>query len=57
VALGGIPGEEPVGEFNDWSNSFHGLSVKPFDREIAERLMRPLDPKDVEIKPGEFRFV
>lgn len=37
---------------NDWSTSFHGLSSKPFDKEVAQILMRPLDIKDIEIKPG-----
>lgn len=38
---------------NDWSKSFHGLSSKPFDKEVAQILMRPLDVKDIEIKPGK----
>lgn len=37
----------------DWSSSFHGLSARPFDKEVAQVLMRPLKPADVEIKPGE----
>ncbi|KAH6914723.1 mitochondrial genome maintenance protein [Coprinopsis sp. MPI-PUGE-AT-0042] len=35
----------------DWSRSYHGLSEKPFPPEVAEILMAPLDPQDVEIKP------
>ena len=38
----------------DWSTSFHGLSSKPFDKEVAQILMRPLEIKDIEIKPGEY---
>lgn len=37
----------------DWSRSYHGLSEKPFPPEVAEILMAPLDPLDVEIKPGK----
>lgn len=37
----------------DWSRSYHGLSEKPFPTEVAEILMAPLDPADVEVKPGE----
>jgi hypothetical protein len=41
----------PVGQ--DWSTSFQGLSEKPFAKEVAEALMRPLDARDIEVKPGE----
>ena len=41
----------PVGE--DWTTSFYGLSAKPFAREVADVLLRPLAPADIEIKPGE----
>ena len=37
---------------NDWSQSFHGLSTEPFPKEIAEALNEPIDPEDIEIKPG-----
>jgi hypothetical protein len=37
----------------DWSTSFHGLSVQPFPSEAANILMQPIDPNDVEIKPGK----
>ncbi len=49
-----FPGEEPVrtDEASDWGSSFHGLSAKPFDKEVAARLMRPLTVLDVEVKPG-----
>lgn len=36
----------------DWSKSFHGLSVEPFKKEAADVLLAPLDPEDVEVKPG-----
>ena len=36
----------------DWSKSYFGLSTQPFPKEAAEVLMQPVDPADVEIKPG-----
>jgi hypothetical protein len=36
----------------DWSRSYHGLSVTPFPKESADVLLAPVDPRDVEIKPG-----
>lgn len=36
----------------DWSRSFSGLSQEAFTKEVAEILLAPLDPLDVEIKPG-----
>lgn len=36
----------------DWSKSYHGLSVQPFPKEVADILLAPIDPLDVEIKPG-----
>lgn len=35
----------------DWSASFHGLSTEAFSPELAAKLMTPLDPEDVEVKP------
>jgi hypothetical protein len=35
----------------DWSKSYFGLSAQPFSKDIAEVLMAPLDPMDVEMKP------
>ena len=40
------------GSPTDWSRSFHGLSLQPFDKEISDILMTPVDPLDIEIKPG-----
>lgn len=48
---GRLPGETPV---SDWTTSFKGLSERPFDKEVADALLRPLDPEDVELKPGEY---
>ncbi|KIJ37400.1 hypothetical protein M422DRAFT_33736 [Sphaerobolus stellatus SS14] len=39
------------GSHTDWSKSYHGLSVQPFAKEVAEILMHPIDPADIEIKP------
>jgi hypothetical protein len=36
----------------DWSRSFHGLSSQPFDKEISEILLAPVEPADIEMKPG-----
>jgi hypothetical protein len=38
---------------NDWSTSFAGLSQKPFDKEVADALLKPLAKEDIEVKPGE----
>ena len=40
------------GSPSDWSRSFHGLSSQPFDKDITEILLAPVDPVDIEIKPG-----
>lgn len=45
----GIPGES-VGP--DWTTSFSGLSAEAFSKDAAEELMAPLQPNDIEIKPG-----
>lgn len=46
----GTGGENKV----DWSKSFHGLSAEPFKKEAADVLLAPLDPEEVEVKPGAF---
>lgn len=38
----------------DWSRSFHGLSTEAFSTEAADVLQAPLDPEDIEIKPGRW---
>lgn len=38
----------------DWSKSYHGLSSQPFPKEVAEVLLGPINPEDVEMKPGAF---
>ena len=39
----------------DWSRSYHGLSTQPFPKEAADILLAPIEPRDVEIKPGTLR--
>lgn len=36
----------------DWTRSFAGMAVEPFEKDVADILMKPLDPADIEIKPG-----
>jgi hypothetical protein len=51
-----LEGEGQNGK-TDWSRSFHGLSIEPFPKDVIEVLREPLDPEDVEIKPGIFSQV
>jgi len=44
------------GSPTDWSRSFHGLSSQPFDKEISDILLTPVDPIDIEVKPGMLLF-
>jgi Mitochondrial genome maintenance MGM101 len=39
----------------DWSRSYSGLSTERFPKEVAEILMAPVDPLNVEIKPGPYK--
>ncbi|BFZ61241.1 hypothetical protein YB2330_002300 [Saitoella coloradoensis] len=59
-----FPSDAPALELNegdadrvDWSRSFHGLSVEPFPKEVADVLMAPLDPGDIEIKPDGILYL
>ena len=38
----------------DWSKSYFGLSSQAFSKDIADILLAPIDPSDVEMKPGLF---
>lgn len=38
----------------DWSKSYFGLSSQAFSKDIADILLAPIDPLDVEMKPGLF---
>ncbi|KAJ9102278.1 hypothetical protein QFC19_004826 [Naganishia cerealis] len=52
VYLADSPGFDSPAESVSWATSFHGLSAKPYEKEVAQVLMRPLSVKDIEIKPG-----
>lgn len=47
-------GHNDTSLLHDWSRSFHGLSTEPFSKEAAEVLLAPIDPQDIEIKPGRW---
>lgn len=47
-----ISGEVSAPAGSDWTTSFYGLSQQPFSKEVAEALLKPLEPEDVELKPG-----
>lgn len=47
-----VIGDNGVEDGQDWTRSFSGMAVEPFEREVADILMSPLDPDDIEIKPG-----
>lgn len=50
IGSGNESGETPT----DWSKSYFGLSTHAFSKDIAEVLMAPIDPLDIEMKPGEY---
>ncbi|KAL1920141.1 uncharacterized protein VTP21DRAFT_1287 [Calcarisporiella thermophila] len=56
-----FPASTELGTLNfeqkDWSNSFYGISVKPFPSEVANVLMEPVNPEDVEIKPDGLLYL
>ncbi|KAF7288164.1 Mitochondrial genome maintenance protein [Mycena chlorophos] len=47
----------PTDDATDWSKSYAGLSEKPFEKEIADVLLAPLEPDDVEIKPDGLLYL
>ncbi|TXT05949.1 hypothetical protein VHUM_03710 [Vanrija humicola] len=50
-----MPGEARIAD--DWTTSFRGLSERPFDKDVADALLKPLDPDDVEIKPDGLLYL
>ncbi|CAM0142707.1 unnamed protein product [Umbelopsis sp. WA50703] len=48
---------EEASDTHDWSKSFHGLSTQPFSSEVAEVLMQPISPDDIEIKPDGLLYL
>ncbi|GAA94346.1 uncharacterized protein L969DRAFT_96514 [Mixia osmundae IAM 14324] len=58
ISLSEGPGlASSVSHPQDWSTSFSGLSVEPFSAEIANVLLEPLDPEDIEIKPDGLLYL
>ncbi|KAJ6460896.1 mitochondrial genome maintenance MGM101-domain-containing protein [Mycena sanguinolenta] len=41
----------------DWSKSYSGLSQQAFSKEIADVLLAPLEPMDIEIKPDGLLYL
>ncbi|KAF9165632.1 hypothetical protein DFQ26_009644 [Actinomortierella ambigua] len=41
----------------DWTRSFSGMAVEPFEKEVAEILMTPLHPDDIAIKPDGLLYL
>ncbi|KAL4889359.1 mitochondrial genome maintenance MGM101-domain-containing protein [Aspergillus ambiguus] len=41
----------------DWTRSFHGLSAEPFPKDVADILLAPTDPEEVEIKPDGILYL
>lgn len=37
---------------DDLSKSFKGISTVPFNEKVQQVLVAPIDPKDIEVKPG-----
>lgn len=42
---------------NDWSRSYFGLSSEAFPKQVADVLMAPIEPLDVEMKPGDYSLL
>ncbi|KAF8165716.1 mitochondrial genome maintenance MGM101-domain-containing protein [Crassisporium funariophilum] len=53
----GLPDATGSDGTTDWSKSYSGLSASPFSKEIAEVLMAPIDPLDVEVKPDGLLYL
>lgn len=48
------PPEEPPQDMgHNWSASYYGLSTERFAKEAEDILMAPINPDDIEIKPGK----
>ncbi|KAI9234620.1 MAG: mitochondrial genome maintenance MGM101-domain-containing protein [Podila humilis] len=41
----------------DWTRSFAGMAIEPFEKDVADILMKPLDPADIEIKPDGLLYL
>ncbi|CAO3658010.1 unnamed protein product [Rhizopus microsporus] len=47
----------PAEGSHNWSTSFHGLSTAPFPDEVANILLEPIKPEDIEIKPDGMLYL
>ncbi|KAG9061728.1 hypothetical protein KI688_006878 [Linnemannia hyalina] len=52
-----IIGDRSLEEGEDWTRSFSGMAIEPFEKEVAEILMKPLDADDIEIKPDGLLYL
>ncbi|KAG0269538.1 hypothetical protein BGZ95_002047 [Linnemannia exigua] len=50
-------GERSLEEGEDWTRSFSGMAIEPFEKDVAEILMNPLDADDIEIKPDGLLYL
>ncbi|KAF9926878.1 hypothetical protein FBU30_003638 [Linnemannia zychae] len=50
-------GDRSLEEGEDWTRSFSGMAVEPFEKDVAEILMKPLDADDIEIKPDGLLYL
>ncbi|ORY01938.1 mitochondrial genome maintenance MGM101 [Basidiobolus meristosporus CBS 931.73] len=58
--------ESVLGDFNDinhpnrkrdWTKSFYGVGSQPFEKEVAEILMKPINKEDIEVKPDGLLYL
>ncbi|KAK5820765.1 mitochondrial genome maintenance MGM101-domain-containing protein [Linnemannia elongata] len=52
-----VIGDRSLEEGEDWTRSFSGMAVEPFEKGVAEILMKPLDADDIEIKPDGLLYL
>ncbi|KAF9110552.1 hypothetical protein BGX27_006188 [Mortierella sp. AM989] len=50
-------GERGPDDEQDWTRSFSGMAIEPFEKEVAEILMKPLDADDIEVKPDGLLYL
>ncbi|KAF1796726.1 mitochondrial genome maintenance MGM101-domain-containing protein [Mucor lusitanicus] len=49
--------EEPKEVGHNWSSSFYGLSTEKFPKDVADILLEPVSPEDIEIKPDGLLYL
>lgn len=49
--------ESATGEGINWSDSFHGLGLAPFSKEVGDVLLAPIANEDIEIKPDGLLYL